>query len=151
VRTRTRGALGGGGGSPGVRSRDIRIFLSTATLIIVPGAALIEHWVGQIGMHVNRDTTSNSHADGNGAYDGTGWSRNKGNHVDGDSSRRTSGLFGSRAPSDGRSHPPLRVLAVGGMSEKEAAALGGCGDPPVRVGFRIQGLEFRIYGLGFRV
>ena len=48
---RTRGAVAGGVGSPGFENR-VRVFLSSATLVIVPDAALIEHWIGQIARHV---------------------------------------------------------------------------------------------------
>ena len=46
-----RGAVAGGVSSPGFENR-VRVFLSSATLVIVPDAALIEHWIGQIARHV---------------------------------------------------------------------------------------------------
>ena len=81
---KTRGARVGGAGSPGFENR-VRVFLSPATLVIVPDAALVEHWVEQIAKHV---------ADAR----------------DGDRG-------------DGGAPASLRVLAVGGVSAADAAAM----------------------------
>jgi len=98
----------------------VRIFLSTATLIIVPDVALIEHWVGQIGLHVNSSSSGGGGGGGgggNGDFNFSGNNNGNNNGDDnGDDNNTNTGDY--RAPP-----PPLRVLAVGGMSEQEAAHL----------------------------
>jgi hypothetical protein len=70
--------------------------------VIVPDAALIEHWIGQVGTHVNAPNRRGEF--GPGIWGGPGLEK------------------------------PLRVLAVGGMSRKEADELSSttprAGDPP---------------------